>query len=50
MSWWVWALMAWALVASVGVVALAARLWLDMELRDHEDDRNDLWGSTLQAS
>jgi hypothetical protein len=49
MTWWAWALVFWAMLASVGVIVLSVKLWLAIEWREQFDTANDVWNSSLQA-
>ena len=43
-----WALTVWALLASVGVIVLSAKLWLRIEERERQADDADSWGPELR--
>ena len=50
MAWWVWALTAWALVASAAVVWLGFKLSMRVELlAELNADRDDPWGHSAEA-
>jgi hypothetical protein len=49
MTWWAWSLVFWAMLASVGVIALSVKLWLAIEWREQFDTANEVWSSPLQA-
>jgi hypothetical protein len=42
-----WALTVWALLASVGVIVLSARLWWQVELRETGGVDTDSWRQGL---
>jgi hypothetical protein len=44
-----WALTVWALLASIGVIVLSAKLWWHIELREREAVDLDRWRSGLQV-
>ena len=48
MNWWMWALTVWALLASLGVVVLSARLWWQVELRETGAEDFDSWRAGLR--
>ena len=48
MAWWTWALILWAMTASVAVLWLVARLSAKVELlAEDAADRDDLWEHDL---
>ena len=44
-----WALTVWALLASVGVIVLSAKLWWRIELREADAVDFDSWRQGLRA-
>jgi len=44
-----WALTVWALLASVGVIVLSAKLWWRIELRETDATDFDSWRRGLQV-
>jgi len=44
-----WALTVWALLASVGVLVLSAKLWWRIELRETDTADFDSWRRGLQV-
>jgi hypothetical protein len=48
MDWWMWALTVWALLASLGVIVLAAKLWWHVEERERQAGDVDAWGPGLR--
>ena len=43
-----WALTVWALLASVGVIVLSAKLWWRIEERERRAGDADTWGPGLR--